>query len=105
MNSHLTIQLLDEPERVGFSDAAFARVYHHREKGEDRTIKRFRAYINRPTASFQEGSNNSIVHRRLEVVWKAYQGGGFKSNDPAIFVALAEAAYLEVKKASVRDAK
>jgi hypothetical protein len=97
MDSHQTIELLNKLEELGFTDAAFSKVHHHREKGEERTIRRFRSYIGRPTDSFQEGSNNALVHCQLEIIWKAYQGGGFKSKSSSIFVALAEAAYLEAR--------
>jgi hypothetical protein len=97
MDSSLTLELLDKLEKQGFTDAAFSKVHHHREKGEDRTIQRFRTYIDRPTARFQERSNNALVHRRLEIVWNAYRGGGFTSRSSDVFVALAEAAYLEAR--------
>jgi hypothetical protein len=53
MDSSLTLELLDKLENQGF-DAAFSKVHHHREKGEDRTIQRFRSYINSQPPAFRK---------------------------------------------------
>jgi hypothetical protein len=64
-------------------------------------LKRFIKYIERPTADFRDGESNALVHRRLEIVRDAYRGGGFKSDPAHVFVALAEAAYLEIPPLTV----
>jgi hypothetical protein len=92
-----TIRLLDDLEKIGFSDSAFNRLHHYRETGTVTTINAHRRYCEGLTHDFVEGSNNELVQRRLEIGWNAYKGGGFNSSQSAVFVALAEAAYSDTR--------
>ncbi|MFO0774502.1 MAG: hypothetical protein U0172_07555 [Nitrospiraceae bacterium] len=89
-----TIRLLDELESLGFTDEAFAEI-HHFERGT--TIERHRKYC-LETGAFQESKANERVQQRLEIVFRAYWGGGFRECSSALWVLLAKAAAIEVPK-------
>ena len=59
------------------------------------TIAGFESYC-RKTNEFEPNGNNFRVHQRLDLVLKAYSGGGFESRRPEVFCALAEAATAEI---------
>lgn len=94
-NPAITLTLLDDLERLGFDDQAFARLHHWRAVGKDETIRAFRAYCEKHD-DFQADGNNARVAQRLELVLKAYTQGGFTSSRREVFITLAEAAWLEV---------
>ena len=91
-----TLEILEELQKEGFGDEAF-RLLHHLavEKKRNEKIAWFSNFC-RDTGRFQDGGNNARVHQRLELVLKAYRGGGFKSRNPKVFRALAQAAAIEV---------
>lgn len=89
-NPKQTIAYLDELQALGFTDEAFSKIHHFREKREDHSINTHRSYCEK-TDSFQDGGNNERVQIRLEIVlnyFKAYHAG-----NPAMFIRLADAAY------------
>ena len=90
-----TVRLLNDLEKIGFSDEAFNKVHHYRENGTFTTINAHRKYCESLTHFFNYGSNNCLVQRRIQIVLNAYRGGGFNSARPEVFVALADAAYSE----------
>lgn len=90
-----TLKLLDDLARLGFDDRAFARLHHWRATGKEETIQSFRTYCEKHEV-FQADGNNDRVTKRLELVLRAYTQGGFSSAKVEVFIALAEAAWLEV---------
>ena len=90
-----TIGILDELEDLGFHNDAFAALYHFKEKGRADTIAEYRAYCIEQD-SFQDGSLNARIQKRLELVLNAYKLGGFRSGRADVFRCLAEAAYNEI---------
>jgi hypothetical protein len=92
-----TIKLLGALEKIGFTNAAFRKLHHHQEANRSTTIGAHRRYCEGLTHDFIEGSRNALVQQRLEIAWKTYRCGGFKSNPSRVFVALAEAAYFEIQ--------
>ena len=102
-NPKQTIAYLDELQTLGFTDEAFWRIHHFREKGEKESINGHRSYCE-VTDSFQDGRTNERVQIRLEIVltyFKRYFSGNAASGlMPArrgefekTFIKLAEAAY------------
>ncbi|SRR5713101_2027034 len=89
----LTIKYLDELQSLGFTDDAFSKIHHFREKGESHPINPHRAYCEK-TDSFQDGGNNERVQIRLEIVLKYFKA--YHSGNPAVFARLADAAYVLV---------
>jgi len=89
MDPKETVLLLDELERLGFTDQAFHVLHHFR---SDETLSRHRAYCE-VHDSFRTDGNNELVQKRLRMVLAAYKAGGFRSGKPEVFVALAEAAF------------
>ena len=96
INAKDTILLLDKLEKLGFSDDAFAKLHHFRDKGVNETIASHRKYCQKVDVLY-ENRNNHLVQQRLELVLSAYLSGGFKSNKSIVFVHLAEAAYQEIQ--------
>lgn len=104
-NPRQTIAYLDELQTLGFTDEAFSRLHHFREKGEKHPINTHRVYCEGKD-SFHDGRNNERVQIRLEVVLKYFKE--YFSGDPATwvragrgnveetFIRLAEAAYVLV---------
>lgn len=92
-----TLDLLDELEKLGFTDEAFGRLHHHRvTRNRLDTISAHRRYLTeRRIGELRPGDTNERVQRRLELVLGAYRGGGFSNGGP-VFVALAEAAVQEL---------
>ena len=86
-----TVRLLDELKSLGFTDQAFALIHHL----PNETIERHRNYCLR-VGSFQPDKTNQDVQRRLDVVLRAFRGGGFSAGKPAVFAALAQAACAEI---------
>lgn len=95
MHPKRSLELLQTLVELGFTDAAFARLHHFRLKHRDARISEHRNYCEK-IASFQDDGENERVQRRMELVLRAYQSGGFCSGDPRVFVALADAAFHEV---------
>ena len=91
-----TIELLDELERLGLTDNAFARLHHfwqHPEENPRRhtTIHQHRRYCAMDMADhFQAGRNNARVQHRLEIVSACYVA--YHPGDPSVFPQLAAAA-------------
>src|SRR5690348_253334 len=85
-----TIALLAELENLGFTDEAFWRVHHFRERRERHPITTHRSYCAR-TDSFEDDGNNERVQRRLEIVLECYRR--YHTGNPAVFPELADAAY------------
>ena len=90
MNPKLTIASLDELQRLGFTDEAFWRIHHFREKNNKETISGFRSYCE-TTDSFRNGGNNERVQKRIEMVLTNYRA--YHTGKPAVFTRLADAAY------------
>jgi hypothetical protein len=105
-NPKQTIAYLDELRTLGFTDEAFWRIHHFREKGEKESINGHRSYC-QVTDSFRDQGTNERVQIRLEIVltyFKEYFSGNAASRvAPAArgdaektFIRLAEAAYVLV---------
>jgi hypothetical protein len=95
-NPWRTLELLAALIPLGFDDRAFTLIHHmksvsiadHWHWCKERTDKGTR---------FHEGSKNTVVQKRLEIVLAAFRGGSFMT--PAVenvFCRLAEAAALEI---------
>jgi hypothetical protein len=81
--------LLEELERCGFSNEAF-RLLHHKANA---TIREHQTYC-RQKVAFQKDGTNELVCRRLLLVRNAFKAGAFAN--PDVFIALAEAAVIEI---------
>jgi hypothetical protein len=90
-----TIELLDELEKLGFNDWAFARLHHFRINGERATIEVHRRHCE-GIGSFRRDGEDEVVQRRLELVIDAYRKGGFRSGRSDVFAALADASFHEL---------
>lgn len=90
-----TIIILDALQVKGFNDEAFSCLHHSQEAGRDDSIAAHRRYCEK-TQSFAEGSNNHKVQERLALVLRSYVLGVYNSGEPAVFIALAKAAYAEI---------
>ena len=90
-----TLDLLDELEALGFDDSAFAKLHHFRLMGVSDTIQKHRDYC-KTQNNLRSNDSNEEVQRRLQMVLKAYKAGGFSSCRPEVFMALAEAAFVEL---------
>ncbi len=86
-----TISYLDELQTLGFTDEAFSKIHHFREKGENHPIRTHRSYCE-GTDSFQDGGNNERVQIRLEIVLKYFEA--YHAGNSAMFARLADAAYV-----------
>lgn len=93
-----TLKLLDELQKLGFSDDAFWRLHHkreptaHRRQPQRETIKDFRRYCE-GRQTFDPFGENARVHERLVFVMSIYTDVGFAANEPNVFIALAEASF------------
>jgi hypothetical protein len=85
-----TVELLDELMGMGFTNEAFWRLHHFREKEKKDTINKHKAYCEK-TGSFLHDRNSERVKERLEIVLKYYKA--YHSGKPEAFIRLAEAAY------------
>ena len=85
-----TIALLTELEKLGFTDEAFWRVHHFREKQERHPITTHRSYCAK-TDSFEDDGNNERVQIRRKIVLEHYRL--YHTGNPAVFPELADAAY------------
>jgi hypothetical protein len=90
-----SIELLRSLRELGFTDAAFSRLHHRRLQGQSVTIDRHINYCE-DIGNFHNDGENALVQRRLEIVLKVYQAGGFKRAREEIFTALADAAFYEL---------
>ena len=96
-----TIAYLDELEALGFTNEAFWRLHHFRDKDRKDTIQSHRRYCEK-TESFHEDETNERVQIRLEIVleyFKRYYADAVRAgriNATDIFPPLADAAYLLV---------
>lgn len=95
MNPKKSLELLRTLTELGLTDEAFARLHHFRLKNRKAFISAHRHYCEK-IESFQDDGENERVQRRLQLVLDAYQGGGFRSGDPHVFAALADAAFHEL---------
>jgi hypothetical protein len=98
-NPKKSLDLLQRLSEIGFTDEAFARLHHFRLKDRKASIAEHLHYLAK-TTTFQDDGENERVQRRLELVLKAYQAGGFVSGDAGVFAALADAAFSELPPAS-----
>jgi hypothetical protein len=93
-----TIAYLDELEELGFTNEAFWRLHHFRDKGRHDTIQSHRRYCEK-TESFHEDETNERVQIRLEIVlkhFKQYYADPVRADGTSaakIFPLLADAAY------------
>src|SRR5260370_11349196 len=105
-NPKQTIAYLDELQKLGFTDEAFWRIHHFREKGEKHPISTHRSYCEGPDC-FRNGRNNERVQIRLEIILTYFKeyflGNPATGITPAgrgdaekTFIRLAEAAYVLV---------
>jgi hypothetical protein len=90
MNPKQTLACLDELQQLGFTDEAFWRVHHFREKERRETINGFRSYCEK-TDLFHDDGNNERVHKRLEMILTHYKA--YHSGNRVMFTRLADAAY------------
>jgi hypothetical protein len=93
MNPERTVVLLDELETLGFTNEAFWRLHHFREKENHETIHSHKSYCEK-TGSFKDGDNNERVQVTLEMVLKYYKL--YHDRHPGMFTRLADAAYCMV---------
>jgi hypothetical protein len=85
-----TIDYLRELQTLGFTDEAFSRTHHFREK---ETINGHISYCeNIKTDSFRDGGNNERVQLRLGIILKCFRD--YHQGNSAMFPQLAEAAYV-----------
>jgi hypothetical protein len=103
-NPKQTVAYLDELKTLGFTDEAFWRVHHFREKGEKESINGHRSYC-LVRDSFQDGGTNELVQIRLEIVLNCFKQ--YHAQNPKVisagrnrawetFIRLADAAYVLV---------
>ena len=85
-----TIAYVDELQQLGFTNEAFWRTHHFRDKDKRATIKAHVAYCEK-TGSFREGDNNARVQERLALLLKYYKA--YHSGNPEVLSDLADAAY------------
>ena len=100
-NPKQTIAFLDELRLLGFTDEAFAKLHHFREKRENHPINTHRSYCE-IRDSFQDGGNNERVQLRLEIVLKYFKA--YHAGNPAAFLRLADAAYVLIPPDSITAA-
>ncbi len=82
-----TIELLDQLEKLGFADDAFARLHHRILHGESETIRNMCNYC-RGIRSYVRVGNNARVRMRLEFVLekaRAHAQARVTSNEFLIF--------------------
>src|SRR5260370_6245753 len=80
-NPKQTIAYLNELQTLGFTDEAFWRIHHFREKGEKESINGHRSYCQVRDSFLDEGTNER-VQIRLEIVltyFKRYFSGNTAS--------------------------
>jgi hypothetical protein len=65
-NPKQTIAYLDELQTLGFTDEAFWRIHHFREKGEKESINGHRSYCEVTDSFLDEGTNERVQIRLLE---------------------------------------
>lgn len=94
-NPKKSLELLRALTELGFTDEAFTQLHHSRLKNQKALISAHRHYCEK-IESFQGDGQNERVQRRLELVLTAYRAGGFRSSDPRVFAALADAAFHEL---------
>jgi hypothetical protein len=94
MTTQETLRLLDELEKLGFGNAAFALLHFHRNdpKKKSATIEGHRKYC-RKHSSFPAESNNARVQRRLALVLDRYLALRANSRSLAQFARLADEAF------------
>jgi transcriptional regulator with XRE-family HTH domain len=93
MNPKRTLELLDELQKLGFTNEAFWRLHHLREKEKRDTINAHYSYCEK-TNSFRDDGNSERVQTRLEIVLKYYKA--YHHGTPEAFTRLADAAYCMV---------
>jgi|SRR5580692_5738565 hypothetical protein len=102
-NPKQTVAYLYELQTLGFTDEAFWRIHHFREKGKKESINGHRSYC-QLTDSFLDEGTNERVQIRLEIVLKYFKEyhsensatgalSGRQSDVGETFIRLAEAAY------------
>ena len=89
MDAKLALPLLDEFEKLGFGDDAFAQVHHFRAEGRRETIGGFRRYC-MDTATFIDGDNNERTYHRLEKILAAYRTSKRPATDREFFRIVAD---------------
>ena len=85
-----TIAYLDELQQLGFTDEAFRRIHHFREKSRSATINAHRAYCER-IGSFRDDENNARVQQRLALLLTCYKA--YHSGNSDVFPDLADAVF------------
>ena len=88
-----TINLLQNLRSLGFTDNAFAIIHHKHEP-----IDKHFYYCEERKTQFRNGSTNTNVQRRLEIILKAFESesGCFSEDKEAVFIHLAYASLAEV---------
>jgi hypothetical protein len=95
MNPKRSIELLDQLTELGLTDRACGNLHHFRLAGRHATIQEHRRYCEK-TESFQDDGENARVQQRLELIFRGYTAGGFRSGIESVFVSLADAAMAEI---------
>jgi len=92
-----TLQLLDELQDLGFSDAAFARLHHKRlnKQYSPHKIEPFRRYCEQHQM-FRPNSENELIYKRLAFVLRKYRDEELPPGKTDAFIALAEASFKEI---------
>jgi hypothetical protein len=88
-----TIDLLDELQKLGFGDEAFAHLHHWWENGRRETIKHHRGYCEKMKTTFRVDDSNALVQRRLEMVRNKFKESATPGRNPTTFVHLADEAF------------
>jgi hypothetical protein len=107
MNPKQTIAYLKKLRKLGFTNEAFCRLHHFREKDRKETINSHRSYCEKRDSFDGDDGSNQRVQIRLGIVLKYFRE--YYAGNPAmevlplgqgevreIFVRLADAAYVLV---------
>jgi hypothetical protein len=90
-----SVALLNELVRLGLSDEAFGIIHHFGSKERISAHLRYCTELAESRGRFSAKTNQD-TQRRMEIVLRAYLAGGFRTADGRIFVALAQAALVEI---------
>lgn len=89
-----TKDLLQLLLKYGFTDAAFSIMHPDHGSGGGQIDAHLKHCNN--VSSFPNDSPNARVQRRLEIILKAFLGGGFSVGNEAIFISLAKASVAQI---------
>lgn len=90
-----SVALMNELVRLGLTDEAFGLIHHFGAKEKLSAHLRYCAELAASGGKFSAKTNQD-TQRRMEIVLRAYLASGFQSADGRIFVAIAQAALVEI---------